>query len=166
MGQPDHIVVGRIAGVYGVRGWLRLFSETDPRAQLIRYNPLFMEGTGGWQEVRLEEGREHGKGLVAKFEGLDDRAAAATWTGRRLAIRRDQLPPLPEGEYYWAELLGLRVINLEGVELGQVDHLIQTGANDVLVVRGDRERLIPYVREQVIREVDPPKPSTRLGQAS
>ncbi|MCG5536238.1 ribosome maturation factor RimM [Ectothiorhodospira mobilis] len=149
----DRIVVGHIAGVYGVRGWLRIFSETEPRTQLIRYNPLYMERNGQWSEVLVEAGRAHGKGLVAKFQGLDDRDAAAACIGCRLAIGREQLPPLPEDEYYWADLVGLRVVNLQGLELGRVDHLLQTGANDVLVVHGDRERLIPYVREQVIRSV-------------
>ncbi|MBK1691248.1 ribosome maturation factor RimM [Ectothiorhodospira mobilis] len=149
----DRIVVGHIAGVYGVRGWLRIFSETEPRTQLIRYNPLYMERNGQWTEVHVEAGRSHGKGLVAKFQGVDDRDAAGACIGCRLAITRDQLPPLPEDEYYWADLVGLRVVNLQGVELGRVDHLLQTGANDVLVVHGDRERLIPYVREQVIRSV-------------
>ncbi|SFM64909.1 16S rRNA processing protein RimM [Ectothiorhodospira mobilis] len=149
----DRIVVGHIAGVYGVRGWLRIFSETEPRTQLIQYNPLYMERNGQWSEVHVEAGRAHGKGLVAKFQGLDDRDAAAACIGCHLAIGREQLPPLPEDEYYWADLVGLRVVNLQGLELGRVDHLLQTGANDVLVVHGDRERLIPYVREAVIRSV-------------
>lgn len=149
----DRIVVGHIAGVYGVRGWLRIFSETEPRTQILRYNPLYMEQDQRWSQVHVEAGRPHGKGLVAKFQGVDNRDAAVAWIGCRLAVAREQLPPLPENEYYWADLLGLRVVNLQGAELGRVDHLLQTGANDVLVVHGDRERLIPYVRGPVVQSV-------------
>ncbi|TVQ73845.1 MAG: ribosome maturation factor RimM [Chromatiaceae bacterium] len=150
----DPIVVGRISGVHGVRGWVKLFSETDPRDRILQYEPLLMERNGQWQAVPLEDGRPQGKGVVAKFAGMDDRDVAATYVGCQLAIRPEQLEPLPEGEYYWADLIGLEVETLDGISLGRVENLIQTGANDVLVVRGDRERLIPYLREQVIHEID------------
>ncbi|MBK1674695.1 ribosome maturation factor RimM [Ectothiorhodospira shaposhnikovii] len=154
MSRPDWIILGRIAGVYGVKGWVKLFSETEPREGILDYDPLSIQIGGEWKVLKLESGRAHGKGVVAKLEGVDDRDAAAALIGASIGIRREQLEPLPKGEYYWADLVGLEVINLEAVSLGWVDHLMETGANDVLVVSGDRERLIPYVRDQVIQEID------------
>ncbi|MCG5499405.1 ribosome maturation factor RimM [Ectothiorhodospira lacustris] len=154
MNRPDWIILGRIAGVYGVKGWVKLFSETEPREGILAYNPLSIQIDGEWRVLSVESGRAHGKGVVAKLTGIDDRDAAAVLVGAPIGIRPEQLEPLPEGEYYWADLVGLEVINLEAVSLGWVDHLMETGANDVLVVSGDRERLIPYVRDQVILEID------------
>jgi 16S rRNA processing protein RimM len=97
----------------------------------------------------------HGKGVVAKLKGCDDRDAAAALMGMNIAIRREQLPAATEGEYYWADLVGLAVSNLEGVSLGVVEQLLETGANDVLVVvQGDVERLLPFVQGQFVKEVD------------
>ena len=101
----------------------------------------------------MVEGRSHAKGIVVRIEGCDDRDQAATLVGKQIAVDRAQLPPPAEDEIYWADLEGLRVSNLEGIELGVVDHLFSTGANDVLVVRGSRERLIPFVWDEVVREV-------------
>jgi 16S rRNA processing protein RimM len=100
------------------------------------------------------EGQAHGKGIIARLESIHDRDEAARLLGAEIAVNREQLPPAPEGEYYWADLIGLTVQNHKGITLGQVDHLLETGANDVLVVKGDRERLIPFLLEQVILDVD------------
>ena len=104
--------------------------------------------------LTIEEGRAHGAGVVVKFAGYDDRDQAATLIQSDIAIRRTQLPPAAPGEYYWADLAGLQVVTLEGVELGTVDRIFATGANDVLIVKGERERLLPFVKGQVIVEVD------------
>jgi 16S rRNA processing protein RimM len=152
--QRRRIVLGRISGVYGVRGWVKVFSYTEPRDELTRYNPILLGRDGRWREARVEGGRGQGKGVVMKIEGCDDRDAAAALMGDEIAVWRDQLPPLPDGEYYWADLVGLEVLTLDGVRLGVVADLFHTGANDVIVVQGDRERLIPYVRDEVVREVD------------
>jgi 16S rRNA processing protein RimM len=150
----EWIVMGRIGGLFGVKGWVKLLSYTEPRTALFDYQPLYLAEDSDWRRIELEQGRAHGKGLIAKFIGVDDRDAAAALTGREIAIRREQLPPPAPGEYYWADLEGLRVVTVDGIELGRVDHLFSTGANDVLVVRGERERLIPFLRDQVIRGVD------------
>lgn len=100
------------------------------------------------------EGRQHGKGVVAHLQDCDDRDQAQALMGHEIGIRRDQLPVTAPGEYYWSDLHGLKVITLDGEALGTVDHLIETGANDVLVVKGERERLIPFISEQVIISVD------------
>ena len=152
---PSELVtLGRISGLYGVRGWVRVFSHTDPREGIVRYSPWYLRLGGEWREVRLAEGRRHGKGVVARIEGCEDRDQAARLMGAEIAVRREQLPPLPPGEYYWTDLEGLRVVTREGVELGTVARLMETGANDVLVVRGERERLILYLPERVVLEVD------------
>lgn len=153
---PDELIVlGRITGLYGVRGWVKVFSHTQPRENILSY-PLWEIGDAAqWRTIALEDGRVHGKGVVAKLKGCDDRDAAAALMGRSIAIRREQLPPAAEGEYYWADLVGLAVSNLEGVSLGVVDQLLETGANDVLVVVQDElERLIPFVQGQFVKEVD------------
>lgn len=148
------IVLGRISGIHGVRGWVKVFSDTEPREQITRYNPILLGRGGQWRETRIEAGRAQGKGVVMKIAGCDDRDAAAALMGDEIAVWRDQLPPLPDGEYYWADLVGLEVVTLDGARLGTVEDLFKTGANDVIVVKGDRERLIPYVTGQVVRDVD------------
>jgi len=152
--SDDLVEVGRISGLYGVRGWVKVFSYTDPRENVVDYGPWYLRGPQGMAEMRVAEGRAHGKGVVVRLEGYDDREQARGLIGREILVRRDQFPPAEPGEYYWSDLVGLRVVTTAGVELGMVDHLLETGANDVLVVKGERERLIPFVPEQVVTEVD------------
>lgn len=144
------IVLGRISGLYGVRGWVRIFSETEPRENILRYSPWLVGG----EPYEVAEGKRHGKGLVARLRGFDDRDRAATLMGKEIAVRRDQLPPPKAEEFYWADLEGLAVATTDGTDLGRVSHLFETGANDVLVVAGDRERLIPFVWDDVVKDVD------------
>jgi 16S rRNA processing protein RimM len=149
------VVLGRIAGVFGVRGWVKVFSHTEPRDGILTYSPWTIGEEGGWRERRLLDGKPHGgKGIVALLEGCGDRDQAALLIGRDIAVRRDWLPRLEQDDYYWSDLEGLRVQTLEGVELGVISHLFDTGANDVMVVKGERERLIPYLWEQVVKQVD------------
>lgn len=148
------VIVGRVSGLFGVRGWLKIFSYTEPRENIVEYSPWLLKTGDQWHKFEIESGRGHGKGVVVKFVGYDDRDAAALLIGRDIAVTREQLGEPDAGEYYWADLEGLRVVNLEGVELGVVDHLFATGANDVVVVRGERERLLPFVRGDVIRNID------------
>lgn len=150
----DPVVIGRISGLYGVRGWLRVFSYTEPRENIVDYSPWLVQIDGLWQPVEVEDGRAQGKGVVVKLSGCDERDTATRYLGLDIAVRREQLGALAPGEYYWTDLEGLRVVTCEGVELGRVDHLFATGANDVVVVRGDRERLIPFVQGDVIRDID------------
>lgn len=146
--------MGRVAGLYGLRGWLKVFSYTEPRSRIIDYNPLFMNIAGRWRAADVEDGRAHSKGVIIKLVGYDDRDAAASLIGCDIAVRRDQLPEPEPGEYYWADLEGLRVVTVNGVELGTVHHLLKTGANDVMVITDERERLIPFVRDEVIVDID------------
>jgi len=148
------VVLGRITGLYGVQGWVKVFSYTEPRAGIIGYDPLYLDGQGDWRPCRIEEGRLQGKGVIIKFAGYDDRDAATALLGRDIAVRREQLAPLNAGEYYWSDLEGLRVMTVGGVVLGVVERLFETGANDVMVVAGERERLIPFIAGDVIVEID------------
>lgn len=152
--SPDRrIAVGRIIGVFGVAGWVKVYSYTRPRETILRYNPWQLRLDHDWRERELIEGRLQGSGIVARISGCEDRDAAAALVGAEIAITAAQLPPAAAPEYYWADLEGLRVVNLAGQELGRVSHLFETGANDVLVVRGDRERLIPFGKG-VVHDVD------------
>ena len=113
-----------------------------------------MKQGGDWQPRQVAEGKRHGKGVVARLEDCVDRDQALQLMGSEIGIRRDQLPDTAPGEYYWGDLQGLEVLTEDGASLGTVDHLMETGANDVLVVKGDRERLIPFVLQQVVTRVD------------
>ncbi len=150
-GPARRIAVGRIVGVYGVRGWVRVHSHTRPRQAILDYSPWLIERDGRWEAREVEEGRIHGKGIVARLAGCIDREQAAGLIGAEVAVERARLPQTAASEYYWADLEGLRVVNLEGHELGTVSHLFETGANDVMVLRGERERLIPFAKPVVQR---------------
>ncbi|MCF6337180.1 MAG: ribosome maturation factor RimM [Gammaproteobacteria bacterium] len=156
--QTEYLVVAKIGAPYGVRGWVKVFSFTEQTGDLLDYNPWYFKAASAdgktWAIAPVIEAKNHGKGLVAKFNDCDDRDAAARLNGQEIAIRRDQLPPTAEGEYYWKDLQGLEVLTTDGVSLGKVDHLLETGANDVLVVKGERERLIPYVTGPIVKKVD------------
>lgn len=146
------IALGRVAGVYGVAGWVKVYSYTRPRENIFGYSPWRLGREH--RPYALEGGRAQGRGLIAKLAGCDDRDRARELVGAEIAVAREQLPPPGEDEYYWADLVGLRVVTEEGQVLGVVDYLMETGSNDVLVVRGDRERLIPFILEQVVVAVD------------
>lgn len=150
----DWVVMGRVSGLFGVEGWVRVFSHTEPRVGIVRYAPVFLRRQNEWQPFRIEAGRAHGAGVVLKFAGCDDRDQALALLQADIAVRRAQLPSPAPGEYYWTDLQGLRVVTVDDVELGTVSHLLATGANDVLVVKNERERLLPFVRGQVVVEID------------
>ena len=150
----DFIVVGRVSGLHGVRGWIKVYSHTQPRKNILSYSTWYLKRQGEWQAVELQEGRLHGKAILAHLVDINDRDLAATLVGSDIAIRREQLSDTAEDEYYWADLIGLEVVTETGIELGKVDSLFETGANDVLVILGERERLIPFIPQQVILEVN------------
>lgn len=155
MDQPvsDSICVGQVIGVQGVKGWVKVFSNTSPRENIVKYSPWKID-TG--EEVIITEitGRLHGKNVIAQIAGIEDRDLASKLIGSKIYIDPDQLPSLKEGEYYWADLIGMEVESLESEPLGTVDTMMETGANDVMVLRGDRERLIPFVMDKIVREID------------
>ena len=151
--ERDLVKLGRISGLFGICGWVKVFSDTSPRSNILNYSCWHLCVAGEWTEHRLVEGRAQGKGVVALLQGFQDRDQAAELVGAEIAVPRDQLPPASAGEYYWTDLVGSRVTTLEGVDLGRLESLFSTGSNDVMVVKGDRERLIPFIHGTVL-EVD------------
>lgn len=149
-----HVVVGRVLGPHGVRGWVKVLSYTEPRTNILDFASWQLRSEEGWRVFTLAEGRAHGGRVLARLDEVGDREAAAALTGSEIAVMRADLPAIAEGEYYWSDLEGMRVRNLEGRELGRVTYLLATGANDVMVVRGERERLVPFVQGTVVKEVD------------
>ena len=155
MPEEELISVGEISGVFGVKGWVKVFSLTDPRENIVSYSPWLLRKGGEVKEVKLVNGKRQGKSVVAQIEGISDRNDAELLCGWEILINKSQLPETEEGVYYWVDLVGLFVETDQGVSLGQVDYLLETGANDVLVVKeGDQERLIPFINEQVIKKID------------
>ena len=153
-GADNLLVMGRITGIHGVHGWVKVWSYTEPREQLLQYRVWRLRHGAQQRVVKLLQGRLQGKNLVAHLEGFDDRDQSRELMEWEILVPRSELPELPVEEFYWADLEGLRVVTTDGQELGRVDHLMETGANDVLVVVGERERLIPYVPGEVVQAVD------------
>ena len=149
-----HVSIGRVGGAHGVRGWLKIRSATAPPSRIFEYQPWRVHQDGHWHSIEVRGVRRHGESFVVKLDGVDDRESARAWIGADITVRRDQLPPLSPGEYYWCDLIGMTVHNTAGVSLGRVRSLMETGANDVMIVVGDFEILIPFVPEQVVHSVD------------
>jgi len=149
------ILVGRFHGAFGVKGESKLESFTDPPERIFRYQPWTLRDAQGRERAcEGARGRATNKGVVATVPDIADRDAADALRGTEVWVARSTLPPPAPGEYYWVDLEGLRVVNLEGVSFGTVSHLFSTGANDVLVAQGDRERMIPFVEPDFIKAVD------------
>ncbi len=145
--------MGRITVPYGVRGWVNIQPHTEYIDGLFDYPTWWVETAQGWQAFEVEDAKIHGDHMVAKLAGIADRDEAFRLKGSTIAVPRDELPAPGEDEYYWSDLIGLEVENLQQLPLGRIDSLFETGANDVMVVKGERERLIPFI-DQVVREVD------------
>ena len=172
----EKVVLGRITGVYGVKGWLKVFSYTDPMESILDYSPWYIRPENPrkstsktpWSKVKLKAGKRHAKTVIVKLEHCNDRDEAMPYIGSEIAIELEQLEALKEkDEYYWHDLIGLRVINQQDIELGVVKNLMETGANDVLVVvseqegletegseTGNKEHLIPWTMHNAIISVD------------
>ena len=149
------VLLGKIVGIHGLRGELKLESYTEPRTQIFRYQPWLMRSATGEKTIEGCRGRAQGKGMIAELPGIADRDAAAALVGAEIWVARSALPKARPGEYYWSDLEGLEVVTLEGVSLGRVSHLVATGANDVLVVKdATRERLIPFLVDRFVTDVD------------
>ena len=145
--------MGRVTAPHGVRGWIRVRAFTESADGLANYPRWWLGGQAGWVSWHVEAVEPHRQGLAAKLEGCEDREAAAALAKFDIAVPREALPKVEADQFYWDDLIGLAVSNVEGVGLGTVTSLLETGANDVLVVTGERERLIPFVAP-VIVEVD------------
>ena len=162
---PD-IAAAKIVGVYGIKGWVKLKVNLENPASLTSLNPQFLTDSRqqSRRPVRVLNVRAQGKGYIASLEGVDDRSAAELLRGYDIMVPKSALPDLEEGEFYWDDLVGCTVRTSDGegnlIDLGTVNYLLETGANDVLVVRAsetsidDRERLVPYIEENMILKVD------------
>ena len=149
------ILLGRIVGAFGIRGQIKIESWTEPRDAIFRYQPwILRDAQGSEREFQGARGKESGKHLVATFPDVTDRDVVEAMRGTDIYVLRSALPPPKAGEFYWIDLEGFRVVNLEGVDFGTVSHLFSTGANDVLSVRGDRERMVPFVEPDFVKSID------------
>ncbi|ODU46797.1 MAG: 16S rRNA processing protein RimM [Thiobacillus sp. SCN 63-374] len=137
--------MGRIAAPFGIKGWVKVQPYSEDPGALMDFES-WRVGHGEQQtRYSVETVQEHGKALVAKLAGIDDRDTAYALRGQEISVAKRDLPPPEENEFYWSDLIGLTVVNREGIELGKVDSLMESGANDLLVVKGAREHLIPFV---------------------
>jgi 16S rRNA processing protein RimM len=148
--MPRQVVVGVVVGAYGVRGWIKVKSHTSPASNILEYGPWL---TGEGVALDLVEGKSHAGMVVARLAGVQDREQAAGFAGTIISVPRESLPPIARDQYYWSDLIGLDVVTVSGIALGRVVGLMETGANDVLEVEGDRSRLIPFVLEKYIKNV-------------
>lgn len=165
MAFEDMVVMGRIVAPYGVYGWIKIVPDTESLDGLLDYERWWIGKAPHWREVGVEQAKIHNDVLLIKLTGVSDRDAAFALKGQQVAVPRDALPETDEGEYYWSDLIGLQVTNMQGVAFGKITQVFETGANDVLVVREaqptpvkgkdgklreeHRERLIPFTNEAV-----------------
>ena len=156
MGEKnDLVVMGRVVAPYGVLGWLKIHPDTEVFDSLLDYKTWWLGKADDWRELKVESAKVHNDVLVVKLQSVDDRDAAVACKGKQIAVLRALLPKLENEEYYWSDLIGLTVKNLQNVDFGKITDVFATGANDVIAVNSDEkvERLIPYIA-QVILEVD------------
>ena len=154
MTEERRILLGRVLGAFGVRGEVKVQSFTDPENALLRYQPWTLVHRGVERELAGVQGRVTNKGVNATLPGVADRDAAEALAGAEIWVPRSRLPAPKPGEYYWVDLEGLEVVNREGIALGRVSHLFDTAANQVMVVAGERERLIPFLEGSFVLKVD------------
>ena len=146
------IALGYISAVHGIKGWVKVNSWTRPMEAILQYQPWLLGEDR--KPVTIVDGRKQGKGIAALLPGFENREQAVSLVGLQLFVRRDQLPETDEDEYYWSDLEGLEVKTTNGELLGRVERLMETGANDVLVIRGNREHLVPFIQGQYVTRVD------------
>ncbi|PJE79564.1 Ribosome maturation factor RimM [invertebrate metagenome] len=172
-GAGKRIAIGRIAAVYGVKGWVKVISYTQPVDNLLDYRHWILDHNGVKTTVEIDQGRTHGKGLIAHIAGCDDRELARRYCDSTITISENELPPVADDEVYWHQLEGLDVMTLtadgKSILLGKVNYLMETGANDVLVIKPSkgsidrRERLVPWLWDQVVTDVNPEKGFIRVN---
>lgn len=158
MDQAPAILIGHVQGAFGIKGWLKIHSYCRPKEQILEYASWHLHVFRDEKAYRLDEGRLHGNGIVAHLSGVDTRTGAEALKHAQIWVPAADLPELPSGEYYWYQLIGLDVVTETGRRLGKIQRLMETGAHDVMVIEnqeGGGEILIPYVRDTVVKSVDP-----------
>lgn len=151
MSSDNQIALGYVSAVHGVKGWVKIHSWTRPLEAILDYQPWLLGDER--KPVKYLDGRKQGKGLAVQLPGSEDRDQARLLVGKQIFVARDQMPKTAPDEYYWTDLIGLEVYTLTGEKLGKVEELMETGANDVLVVKGQREHLVPFVHGQFVLNV-------------
>ncbi len=146
------VALGHISGIHGVKGWVKIHSLTEPREAIFEYQPWLLGEPK--TATRIIQGKRHGKHLIARLEQVTDREQAVSLLNLQISVYRNQLPQLPESEFYWTDLMGLRVKLEDGTELGKIRSMLATGANDVMVVQGEKELLIPFIHGPYVKNVD------------
>jgi len=152
--KPHLINVGKISGAFGIKGWVKIFSYTEAKENILRYTPWLLSKAGIQTSFNVLDGAAHGKSIIAWLEGVDDREQAVALLGSDIFIEPGQLPKAQQNEYYWSDLIGLKVETVSGADLGVVGGLMETGANDVLIVDGGRQRAIPFLQGKTIVNID------------
>ncbi len=158
--DKKRVVLGKIGKSHGIKGWMKLHSFTSPPENILDYSELQIDSVSTQRQLSVTDSRYQNSNLLVHFEGIDDPESAQSLIGKEVWITDSELPNLETGEYYWHELEGLLVWNEQNLLLGKVSRLMETGANDVLVVRpiagstDERERMVPYVKDQVVKRVD------------
>jgi 16S rRNA processing protein RimM len=151
----DLVVMGRIVAPYGVFGWLKIIPDTELFDTLLDYKTWWIGKDSQWRELKLETAKVHNDVLLVKLQGIEERDGAFACKGKLVAVPRASLPELSNEEYYWSDLIGLDVKNLQDVDFGKITDVLETGANDVIVVSGQdangmRERLIPFTAQTIL----------------
>lgn len=152
--RKTYLIVGKIGSSYGIKGWLKIFSLSDEPEALIEYKNWYIKTKNGWEVLKTDARKQYGNHLIAHIVGIDDIDTAKQLTNKQIAILTSELPETDKHEFYWKDLEGLTVITKKGEKLGQIDHMMETGSNDVMVVSGDKRRLIPFVLNKIVLSVD------------
>lgn len=159
--NPQPIILGKLGSTYGVKGWMRITAYTESVEGIFNYSPWLIHEQGQWREIKVTQWRFQGKTVIAHLDSIDDMDSAQRLTNCEIAIYPNQMTSLPEDEFYWRDLIGCEVTNIAGYNMGKVDQIVETGSNDVLLVKanakdafGKGERMIPFVTEQFIKQVN------------
>lgn len=149
------IIIGQLGAPYGVRGWQHIQSHSHPAENILGYQDWFIAQKEMWVPFKLEAGRRHGQGIVAKLATIEDREAAAVWSNAKIAVKRDHLAPLAQNEFYWADLEGLNVYSPSGEAIGQLEYLYENAGSPIMVVQDAvKERHIPFLMHDTVMNVD------------
>lgn len=162
--REERVFLGEVVAPFGIKGWVKIYSYTDPPEKILGYLPWILVHKEEERVVEPEAGKRHGRVVIAKLPGIDDRDQAEALRGAKIYVSRSAFPPTREeaGEFYWHDLIGMEVLDRSGKRLGRVVKLLETGANDVLVVRDGSELLIPWIWKEVILEVDKARRTIRV----
>ena len=156
MEDDKKIYLGKITGVHGIKGWLKIQSYSSPPENILNYPSWIINNKGEEDFYSIEQGRKQNNKIVVKLEKIDDRNTAESLINSKIQILRSDLPKLSNENYYWSDLVGLSVLNSEETVIGKIESLIETGANDVMVIitLKDERILIPFVMHEIIKEVN------------